>query len=93
MDGRFIKPVYDGEMAIGGSQLGYSGQDSDCVYLSSRVELKVAGESDWILVGSCFTLVGTRHMVVHSYGFEDSGVTFGTLKARSRSVAASAKKK
>ena len=78
-----------GEIQMGAPDIRYAGADEDCVYLTGTIPLTAGGTSSVARVGTCFTLVGATHMVVHSYDFRPNGASFETLTARSGAVARS----
>lgn len=76
-----------GEMDVSLERISYSGSDEQCAYVSGTVNVAVKeGRSNKVLVGSCGTIVGTRHFFVHSYAGSESGITIAQLMARSKQV-------
>lgn len=83
-----IEKEFDGEVAVQPNKIAYDGADEDCVYLAGSVTISAEGGGAALInVGTCMTVVGTRHIAVHSYSFADGGDPIDVLKARSRQVA------
>lgn len=68
-------------------EFGFGGSDDQCAYLSGELVVTFSDDrTERVYVGSCGTLVGNRHVFVHSYGRVESGATIESMKARSRAV-------
>ena len=77
----------DDQITMKDSTMDYGGVDGDCVYLigSSIVEDPVGVTT--VRSASCITLIGNYSFAFHSYGRAEDGVTYDTLKGRSKSFA------
>ncbi|MFL0356096.1 hypothetical protein ACI5KX_06410 [Erythrobacter sp. GH1-10] len=84
---RDVDTVTDGKLDMDLGGIGYAGSDDQCAYLAGVADVAVeGGGAGTVAVGSCGTLVGTRHFFVHAYMAEGDASTIDELKARSRAV-------
>ena len=89
-----VDAMTGGEIDMQVDRIGYVGSDEQCAYISGAVQV-AAGENKphKVLVGSCGTIVGTRHLFVHSYAREDANIPIEQLMARSKAVALTIRRK
>ncbi|MCK0127879.1 hypothetical protein [Erythrobacter sp. F6033] len=77
----------EGDRDIAIVKFGYRGSDDQCAYLGGELLVTFSdGRKEPVYVGSCGTLIGNRHLFVHSYARVASGATVESMKARSRAV-------
>lgn len=67
----------------------FGGQDKDCVYIFVVLDVLVGTETQKARASGCLTIVGQQFFTVNSYALVESGITFETLKERSRAIAVS----
>lgn len=83
-----LKGTLGNDLEVDADGISYSGRDEECGYMSGAIPISNGqGQSALLLIGSCGTLVGDRHMVIHSYALEGMGLTLDQLMARSKEVA------
>ncbi|TRD12217.1 hypothetical protein FGU71_10325 [Erythrobacter insulae] len=77
----------EGDRDIDLIDFGYRGADDQCAYLGGQLLVTFSdGKEEMVHVGSCGTVIGNRHMFVHSYARMTSGATVEQMKARSRAI-------
>lgn len=77
------------DVYVGSTEITYAGRDSDCVYMAGRPVIAVNGRDTQALIATCLTIVDGRMFSVNVYDFTEKGTPVETLKARSRTIAAS----
>ncbi|QFT78376.1 hypothetical protein [Erythrobacter sp. THAF29] len=82
-----IDKVTDGKMDIDFEGIRYRKTDDQCVYLAGVAQVAVQGEeSNSVAVGSCGTLVGTRHFFAHAYKKGETSEDVENRMALSRDI-------
>lgn len=85
-----MRKANEGDRDIRVVTFGADGSDDQCAYLGGEMVVTFSdGRSEPVFVGSCGTVVGSRHVFVHSYARVASGATIESLKARSRALSES----
>lgn len=89
-----IDKVTDGKLDVNFDGVSYIGTDDQCAYLSGTAKIAVEGGGEGtIAVGSCGTLVGSRHIFVHAYKHGDTREAVEDRVALSRAISLRVTKK
>nr|WP_298929162.1 hypothetical protein [uncultured Erythrobacter sp.] len=82
-----LREETEGDRDVRVVNFGLSGTDDQCAYLGGEVVVTFSdGKTEPVYVGSCGTVVGDRHVFVHSYARVASGASVQSLQARSRAL-------
>ncbi len=76
-------------LTVNGGSARAGGFDETCVYILGTAVIGAAGTDTTTHFATCLTLAGGRVFAVHSYTQDLGNVPYDTLKARSRTIAAS----
>ena len=82
-----LEEAFNDQVEIDEVKIVPAGIDEVCAYLSGRaVVSSPQGEPVTMLVGSCGSIVGQRHIFIHSYAAVGEGLSNDDLRARSKAL-------